>query len=90
MGLESVLVLPILKKIKQIYPKHKLVVLCTYYYYNKEIVNCDYVDKLIIFKITNFISILSEIRKNNFKIVFDFEPYTNISCVISYLSGAGE
>lgn len=84
---ESVLVLPSLRELKKLYPDHKIFVLCTDY--NKSVFeNCEYVDDIISFNISNFFGILSKVRKHNFYMSIDFEPYTKFSSVMSYLSGS--
>jgi heptosyltransferase II len=86
---ESVLVLPSVKALRKLYPDCKISVLCTDYN-RKVFANCKYVDNVIIFSPSNFLSIILRLRKENFRLSVDFEPYTKISSVISYLSGSNE
>jgi len=85
---ESLLCLPAIKKLHD--SGYKITVLCTSN--NKSVFECQkFIDEIIVLNYKNLISFLSNIfslRSKGFEYSIDFEPYTKISAVISYISGA--
>ncbi len=83
---ESVLTLPAIAMLKRIYPKKRIIVFCTKN--NKDIfIGQKFIDEVFVFDFKPR-SILRFMNRKDIGISIDFEPFTNFSSVISYLSGA--
>lgn len=81
---DSVVLLPSINAVKKKFPHAKITVLARNR--NKDVFECSNdVDEIILFEPSNFFKVLSLIRK--FDIVFDAEPYLNLSALFALYSG---
>jgi len=91
---DTILLIPILRTLKENYPDSKISFICTTININA-IKNCSYIDKLILFDISGsiknpikIINFIFRLYKEKYELVIDFDQWLRISSIISFLSGA--